>query len=242
MSKLDALFAYMEAVDARNAIDAELRHTPARQKLNGLSKTLKEEQETVKKLTTEMDNRAAQVKKLTERLAAIEREIELEQEELDIMTGDEETTAEEMTETRADIEKLNREAAGLLKDAKAVNEALEKAIQEYRTVAGEYKQNKEAYDQLRTTCEQEKADAAGRIETADAEVARRAKQVEPALLAKFARSAKHNQNAVVPVRERQCSGCNMQLPTATLKMLATPGATVECEHCGRVLYIKEILD
>ena len=38
------------------------------------------------------------------------------------------------------------------------------------------------------------------------------------------------------VENYQCSGCNMSLPTSTVKRVATGEGIVECENCGRILY------
>ena len=34
----------------------------------------------------------------------------------------------------------------------------------------------------------------------------------------------------------RCGGCNMSLPTSTVKRVATGEGIVECENCGRILY------
>ena len=37
----------------------------------------------------------------------------------------------------------------------------------------------------------------------------------------------------------QCSGCFMSLPSATLLELKEGNRIVECDNCGRILYIEE---
>jgi predicted nucleic acid-binding Zn-ribbon protein len=35
----------------------------------------------------------------------------------------------------------------------------------------------------------------------------------------------------------QCGGCYMSLPSVTLKQIQTEGRIVECDNCGRILYL-----
>ena len=37
----------------------------------------------------------------------------------------------------------------------------------------------------------------------------------------------------------QCGGCNMSLPQATLRKMKNDSGIIECENCGRILYIKD---
>ena len=41
------------------------------------------------------------------------------------------------------------------------------------------------------------------------------------------------------LRNDQCSGCNMSLPSAVAKQLQGSDEIVECENCGRILYITD---
>ena len=41
------------------------------------------------------------------------------------------------------------------------------------------------------------------------------------------------------LRNDQCSGCNMSLPSAVAKQLQGSDEIVECENCGRILYIPD---
>ena len=38
------------------------------------------------------------------------------------------------------------------------------------------------------------------------------------------------------VKEGKCSGCNMALPSLTIRKLVNEDMILECENCGRMLY------
>ncbi len=44
-------------------------------------------------------------------------------------------------------------------------------------------------------------------------------------------------NAVVPASDGVCQGCFVQLPAVALARLGNPRERVDCDHCGRILYV-----
>ena len=63
-----------------------------------------------------------------------------------------------------------------------------------------------------------------------------AKAVDAELLARYKRIKGRYAVPMAKVENNQCSGCNMSLPTSTVKRVATGEGIVECENCGRILY------
>ena len=49
----------------------------------------------------------------------------------------------------------------------------------------------------------------------------------------------HHAAPMAKVENNQCGGCNMSLPTATVKRVAAGTGLVECENCGRILYTQQ---
>ena len=46
-------------------------------------------------------------------------------------------------------------------------------------------------------------------------------------------------NPVAKVVAAQCAGCNMEIAQYVLSRAKTTGGIVECENCGRILYIED---
>lgn len=236
MSRLDALFAYQETELQKEQLESAIRSTPSRVQLNRLHKALKTQQTTINQLMEGLETRAAQAKRLTEKAEQLENQLELEHGELETMQQDEESTAEEMTELRGDIERLNREIAAAGREAKTLLTELETAVDEYRKTGQQYNRNKKEYDQLRTVCEKERDDSMADIAAFDAKLAEIAKTIDPQLMTRYRRAKQHHAVPIVKVEAGKCSGCNMSLPMVVLKRLTAPGAVIECENCGRILY------
>lgn len=236
MSKLDALFAYQETELQREQVENAVRSTPARVQLNRLHKLLKTQQATIARLSEELEVRGAQVRRLADRTAQLEKQLSLENGELETMLQDEESTAEEMTELRGDIEKLGREMNTAVREARTLLDELETAVAEYQKTRQTAGKAKKEYDQLRAVCEKEREDSASELAAFDAKLAQIEQNIEPQLMQRYRRAKQHHGVPIVKVEAGKCSGCNMSLPMAVLKRLAAQGTIIECENCGRLLY------
>lgn len=238
MSRPKAILDYQEVDLAKQQIESGLRTTEARQRFNKLSKLLKTQQATLNKLSEDLETVAAAVKRLNQQYQAAAKRLELETSELSILEGDEETTAAEMTEFRQDIERLNKELNAIEKDLKATYASLEQQVAEFQKTRQIGAKAKKEYDQVRELCLKERDDAQKELDALDADMARLERYVDPRLMARYKRARQHHGMPVVPVREAKCSGCNMELPTLALSRMLGDGVVIECENCGRLLYIE----
>lgn len=236
MRKMEALWAYQEAEQAKNAVELEIRSTPARLQLNKLHKQLKNQQTVIAKLSEDIDAYEQQMKKLNDQVEKLEERLEVESSELVTIKQDEESTAEEMTELKGDIERLNREVSQGVRETKALLGEIEKATEEYQTTVRAAGKAKKEYDTLRVTCEEEREARAGELAKHDANLEQLSKSVDPALLERYNQVKLHHAVPIAKIVNSKCGGCNMSLPMVMLKKIATTDGIVECENCGRILF------
>ena len=236
MSKPMALLAYQDADMEKQQIDAAVRTTANRQKLNKLAKYIKQQQATLTKLNDDMEAFAASVSRLKTQYDAVLKRLDLETSEFETLKGDEECTSEEMTEFRHDIEKLNREAGNLEKEIKQLFQNLDSAVTEYQKTRQQGVKAKKEYDALKVVCQKEKDDAAIDMLAIDKKMEELEKRVSPTLMARYKRVRQHHSIPIVEVRDGKCSGCNMALPSLAIRRLVGEDMILECENCGRLLY------
>lgn len=236
MRKMEALWAYQEAEQAKNAVELEIRSTPARLQLNKLHKQLKNQQTVIAKLSEDIDAYEQQMKKMIDQVEKLEERLEVESSELVTIKQDEESTAEEMTELKGDIERLNREVSQGVRETKALLGEIEKATEEYQTTVRAAGKAKKEYDTLRVTCEEEREARAGELAKHDANLEQLSKSVDPALLERYNQVKLHHAVPIAKIVNSKCGGCNMSLPMVMLKKIATTDGIVECENCGRILF------
>ncbi|MPN19328.1 hypothetical protein SDC9_166696 [bioreactor metagenome] len=239
MRKMEALWAYQEAEVAKNAVENEIRSTPARLQLNKLHKQLKNQQAVIAKLSEDIEAYEQQLTKLTDQVSKLEARLQVESAELDTIKQDEESTAEEMTELKGDIEKLNREISQGVREAKTLLGEIDKASEEYQTTARAANKAKKEYDTLRVQCEEERVARQGELDRHDEKLASLSKTVDPALLERYNQVKQHHVVPIAKIVNSKCGGCNMSLPMEMLKKIATTDGIVECENCGRILYGNE---
>ena len=93
-----------------------------------------------------------------------------------------------------------------------------------------YTEHKEKYDKLVETLTpqiEEKKKALKKLE----------KNIDPNILAKYKQKRADKVYPVfVPLNDKSCGGCMMELPSASLTIIKEKGY-FECEHCHRIIYI-----
>lgn len=237
MNKLDALWKYQQAELEAEKTEARLKSTPSRQKLNKLYAFLTAQQSAIANIQKNMDARSAAVDKLAKEVEELEHKYELELSEFDVMMEDDETTAEEMKESRKAVEQLIARMDNARKDLFDTIAWIEKAMAEYKETNAKAVKAKKEYDVVRAECEAEAVAAKSDIAAAKAAAEAVAKTVEPELLARYKRIKGHHATPMARLENNQCSGCNMSLPTSVAKRVSTGSVVVECENCGRILYM-----
>jgi predicted nucleic acid-binding Zn-ribbon protein len=236
MSKPVALLAYQDADLEKQQIESTVKSTPNRVKLNKLAKFVKQQQATLTKLTEDLESYSASIAKMTQQHKAILDRLDLENSEFETLKGDDECTSEEMTEFRHDIEKLQREAGNLEKEIKQAFHNLDTSAEEYKKSWQQGVKAKKEYDQLKVVCQKEKDDAAIDMLAVDKKMEELEKRVNPTLMNRYKRVRQHHNIPVVEVRDGKCSGCNMSLPSLSIRRLVAEDMILECDNCGRLLY------
>ncbi len=237
MTKLDTLWEYHEAVQKLDQLENRIKTTPQRQRLNKLHSFLSEQQTQIKNTQTQIEARKAMIEKISALFESLQHQYELELGEFEIMEKDSECTAAEMHESRAAIEALCEKITSARRELFDMINWIEKAITNYKAINVKASKAKKEYDTVRLVCEKEAKDAQPEVDALNAEVNKLKKSVDPMLLKKYEAVKSHHAIPMAKVENNQCGGCNMSLPTSVVKKVASSDDTVECENCGRILYV-----
>ena len=237
MGKLDSLLKYDEAGIRLDTLEAKLKASEAHKKVVRLHGFLTEQQAQISSIQKQLDVRKASVEKLAVQFSELERQCELEKSEFEIMEQDEECTAAEMTESRKALEALLAKLATARRDLFDTLNYIEKATADYKTTYAKAGKAKKEYDAARTEYDAEAASATPELDGLRLELEKLKAGVEPALLKRYATVKSHHSTPMAKVADNKCSGCNMSLPTAVVKRVSSGTDIVECENCGRILYI-----
>jgi len=238
MSKMDELWLYNQAEQAVALIDNRLRSTPNRQRLNKLRSFLTEQQAQVASITKQIEAKSALLSSLSARCQELERKFELEVSEFGTMENDEECTAAEMTESRKAMESLMDQINSTRKELSDTLAWLDKASADYKDTYTKAGKAKKEYDTVKVACEKEVAEAKAEKDEAMAAAAKLREKLDAALLKRYDAIRSNHPQPMAEVKNSQCGGCRMSLPTSIVKKVSSSDSIVECENCGRILYTK----
>lgn len=239
MDKLALLYEYQQADAELEAYEKKLKSTPIRKQLIKLQNFLKKQQAVLR----EMENKSlVEQNALSEISSQYDRMIELlnkkhkdigeyEKMELDVidpgvvrdLVHEYETTFENIVKQKRRAVSVQTKAQETAARLKEILPRVSKAQQDFALL------KKQHEDELRAgAAELDKLKKA--LETAAA-------KVDPALIERYNSIKQNRAMPVSQLKDGRCMGCNMELPSRDLAKLKKSGAIVECENCGRILFL-----
>ena len=233
---LDQLWQFMQVDMEADRFENKMRQSENRQKLLKQRTFLMDQQTNMKKLESEiavMQDRLEAIRdeadRLDKLLAAAAAEIEANP---PATAEDADKRAESVQKLVDSLSRYEQELQKLRKDS----ETKDRQQKEIRVRAAktkiEYVQLKQVYDT------EFKKDSA-QLQKLRADIEKEAAKVEPKLLERYRSIKQHCTPPMARLIDGQCSGCFMSLPSATLLELKEGNRIVECDNCGRILYIEE---
>ena len=235
--QLDVLWQFMQVDMEADRFENKMRQSENRQKLIKQRNFLMEQQTNMKKLEND-------VAVMQDRLEAVRDEAQRLEKVLSNLCADIEANPPQSVEEAAkkseavqkvldSLTRYEQELQKMRRDA----EVKDRQQKEIRVRAAKTKME---YDQLKQNYDKEfKADSAtlqGLREQIDKEAAK----VDPALLEHYRNIKQHCTLPMAKLIDGQCSGCFMSLPNATLLELKENQKIVECDNCGRIIYMENL--
>lgn len=236
MRQLDKLWNYQQADKKVSDYEKEIRQFPLRQQLLKL-RSFVADQQTVKngmendanKALERLEELAAQRDKAAQTFADIQKNLE-----------------EGAYETAAQVKK----AISLMTDAenklKAAEKELTRMVTNSQMVENRYKEvmqkgakARDEYTRLKVTYDKEYAKQIAHLEELKAARSAAEEGIEPAYMERYKAIRENRFPVMAKLVSDQCTGCNMGLPSAVSKQIAGSDEIVECENCGRILYMPQ---
>ena len=231
--QLELLWNYMQYDMEADRFENAMRNAPDRLKLLKQRDFLLEQQNTVKRIERET---AA----MSDRLEAVRDEAKRLQGLLDNLL---ESIEKNPPETLEEIEKQVAAAQKLEDSLQHYEQELNKMRKDsdqrdrlQKDIRLRYARTKAEYDELKKSYEVEfgrdKVKLAELKERADKEAA----GVDAALLERYREVKQHVAPPMAQLNGDRCGCCNMSMPAAVMNEVHA-GKLVECDNCGRILYV-----
>ena len=233
---LDQLWQFMQVDMEADRFENKMRQSENRQKLLKQRTFLMDQQTNMKKLESEiavMQDRLEAIRdeadRLDKLLVAAAAEIEANP---PATAEDADKRAESVQKLVDSLSRYEQELQKLRKDS----ETKDRQQKEIRVRAAK---TKIEYDQLKQVYDTEFKKDSAQLQKLRADIEKEAAKVEPKLLERYHSIKQHCTPPMARLIDGQCSGCFMSLPSATLLELKEGNRIVECDNCGRILYIEE---
>ena len=232
--QLDALWNYMQYDMEADRFENGMRNSPNRLKLLNQRDFLLEQQNNMKKLEHNIAT-------MSDRLAAI-------QDEADRLQSALEKFAEELKaqqpESMEDIQKQLSAAQKLestlhnyeqeLSRMRKESEQLDRTQRDIRMRAA---RTKAEYDELKSAYEVEFKDAQVKLAELKSRAEDEGKAIDSSMMTRYRQIKQHVMPPMAKLNGDRCGGCNMSLPAATRNHLNSGEEIVECDNCGRILFV-----
>ena len=232
MDQTELLWQYQEADMAADALESEIKRSPARVALKKNREFLVEQQNAVKRMeeeVAEMVDRVDVIKvaisRMEDQLGALSRRME-ETPPTDLNQAQE--MNKDAQKLLGDLNSYEQEMKRIQQDAAEHERAQKEIVIRYAKVKAEYEKQKVDY-------EEEYKEQMKVLEEKRRIAQEKGKDIEPTLMERYQIIKKHCVPPVAKLVNGQCGGCFMGLPQVTLRNFKAGAKMIECESCGRMI-------
>ena len=233
--QLDKLWQFMQVDMEADRFEAKIRQSEKRQTLLKQRSFLLDQQENMKKLEND-------VAAMSDRLEAVNDEAERLQKVLASLVEEMEKnppkTAEEAEAQIEPVQKLMDSLTRYEQELSKMRRDAENKDRQQREIRVRAARTKAEFDQLKKEYDIEFKRDSETLKEMRAKTEQEAAKIDGELMAKYRSIKEHCTPPMAKLIDGQCSGCFMNLPSATLLSIKEGNKLVTCE-CGRIIYCAE---
>ncbi|MBE5767100.1 MAG: hypothetical protein E7335_08060 [Clostridiales bacterium] len=234
--QLELLWNYMQVDMEAERFEAEMRNSPNRQQLIKQRDFLRDQQANMARIEEDVAGMLDRLEAVRDEAARLETLLAAEKEEIEKNPP---KTMEEVEEKMASLQKLVDSLQHYEQELKKTQKDAQTRDRQQKEVRIRAARTKAEFDELKKQYDAEFKRDSEKLSALRAEAEKEAKKVDPALIARYRQIKQHVNPPIAKLVNNQCGGCFMSLPSAILKKLAAGDTTVECDNCGRILYLAE---
>jgi predicted nucleic acid-binding Zn-ribbon protein len=235
MGKLEALWNYQAADMEYDKCEQALRQSPNYKRYAKVHKYLADQRRILQNMTDAVDSRRSQIDLTQQHLDLLLKRYE---DGIAKFEAVDKTNLSEVERFRKYFEQLHARLAQERREFQELAGALEKEDAQLNDMRVKLSRARKEYDELKAVLAQERAEKQQELDTLQKAAEEAAKSVEPAVLEKYKASKRSHSMPVAKVLGNKCGGCNMELPAVLSRKLKEGTEIVECDNCGRILYLE----
>ena len=234
--RLDDLWQFMQVDMEADRFESKMRQSENRQKLLKQRNFLMDQQANMKKIE-------ADIAAMQDRLEAVNDEAQRLEKQLGALTAEIEANppanVEEAEKSIQAMQKLSDTLSHYEQELVKIRKDSETRDRQQREIRVRAARTKLEYDQLKQVYDKEYKVDLAQLQKLRAGIEKAAVTVDPQMLERYRSIKQHCTPPMAKLVAGQCAGCFMALPSATLLKLKEGDGIVECDNCGRIIYMAE---
>jgi predicted nucleic acid-binding Zn-ribbon protein len=240
MQQLDILWAFQQKECEIERIESELKNSQTRKKMIRLRNFVAKQKADLKEFETVSGQMHTRLAEITSEYETLQAQLEgfAEPSEKEEETDDVQLLSEvkalriQAEETQKKLIMLRRELMDIIGKTEKIEEGI-------RTMASESAKARKEYSTLKVDYDAQVSCAKESISALRNEADEIAKGIGKALLGRYEAIKKNRITPVALIVNSKCEGCNMELPSLLIQRIKAGEGVMECENCGRILYLSD---
>jgi predicted nucleic acid-binding Zn-ribbon protein len=239
LNKLEALWTYQNAEIELEEFENVLRNTETRKKLLQHQKYLQVKQQFIKNLENEITVSQNKIGEIASHIESLAAQMQQKSQELVEMADYdlEDLFIEDVRESIKESESIKGALEQNKRKIVEIKKKLEKASEEIMQTLRNMSAVKKEFDRLKELHNEEIEKGSEEIGRLKEKLEKAAKKVDPDLMEKYKKIKQRRPNPIARLNDDRCGGCSMQLPSSVIGRLKASGSIVECDSCGRIIYL-----
>ncbi len=230
MNEIDNLWVYQQKELELEKLELDIRASQTRQKLLKLRNFLVKQQSDLDSFEQEVEQKSVRIEALTAEYDENEKSLE------SLEFSEEENDLAKVRESKAKVLAIQASLIKIRREIMDIIGGFEKIEENIKQMSAKATKARKEYTALKEVYDVESKDAAEKVDGMKKELKSMGKGIDEALFEKYKSIKKNKSDPVAMIVSDQCGGCNMELPSLTLKKLRASDKLIECENCGRILY------
>ena len=233
---MQLLWDYQKADLALSRFEATLKKSKTRSRLLSVRNAMVEQQDRAKKLDNDLrgaysdcERISGEIEKIRSQISSLKKEAENCQDQ----------DLRQIRLVLRAMDECNKTLGAMYKQVEQIFAMAEGTETTLRDVRSKLVVGKKEFDELKEKHDKELAEAAEELERLRAAVKQQEPSIPKELLEQYKKVKRTSVNPVAKVKDNQCGGCNMSIPSLMLSKLRSGEGIVECDNCGRILYYAE---
>lgn len=234
LQQIDLLLKYQEADMLLDRFESQLKNSSTRNQLVKVRDYLTKQQDFVQgaeQKTSDAQKRMEELKSDFEDMSKLLDEMDKEFETLD------QDDAQQVNRYQKNAERILALSIKKRKEIESISSSIEDMEKNMQVVKSNYPKAKKEFDDLKEKYNQEITGAQDDLNKLKNTVKELEKGIDLPLIEKYKHIKRNKPMPIAKVISGQCSGCNMELPSLVQRKLKESKGIIECENCGRILFL-----